>query len=96
MSDRLQYHQQGLKDAPSHISYRFGFIDDDQENPQSRHEVSYEPGYVTGAYSYVDANNKLQYVKYETHPEHGFRIVQQWTREADGNGPDDGTKANSE
>lgn len=60
VADRMQYHQQGLRDAPSHVSYRFGYDSGDRENPQSRHEVSYEPGYVTGAYSFVDANNKLQ------------------------------------
>lgn len=58
--ERMQYHQQGLRDAPSHVSYRFGYVSGDQANPQSRHEVSYEPGYVTGAYSFIDANNKLQ------------------------------------
>lgn len=42
------------------ISYRFGFVADDENNPLSRHEVSHGPGYVTGAYSYIDANNKWQ------------------------------------
>lgn len=58
--DRLQYHQQGLKDAPSHVSYRWGYIAGNRDNPQSRHEISPEPGHVSGAYSFVDANNKLQ------------------------------------
>ena len=121
----LPRHKQGLKDAPSHVSYRFGYIAGDRENPQSRHEVSYEPGYVTGAYSFVDANNKLQvsarcswyiykyqcklhcnptlfifleqyfcfslqqYVKYEAHPEHGFCIVDQCTKDAASVNPED-------
>ncbi|XP_027195289.2 uncharacterized protein LOC113789897 [Dermatophagoides pteronyssinus] len=79
---RFQYHQQGLNGRHP-MSYRFGFVADDHQNPLSRHEMSHAPGHVTGAYSYIDANNKWQVVQYEAHPEHGFRIVKQWTKNRD-------------
>lgn len=44
------------------MSYRFGFVADDHQNPLSRHEMSHSPGHVTGAYSYIDANNKWQVI----------------------------------
>ncbi|KAF7493755.1 hypothetical protein SSS_09094 [Sarcoptes scabiei] len=79
---RFQYHQQGLS-GPHHISYLFGFVADDENNPLSRHELSIKPGHVSGAYSYIDANNNWQVVQYESHPKRGFRIVQQWTKKRD-------------
>lgn len=75
-------HLQGLS-GPHHISYLFGFVADDENNPLSRHELSIKPGHVSGAYSYIDANNNWQVVQYESHPKRGFRIVQQWTKKRD-------------